>query len=480
MSGIAFTAELPIHSGSCDSLSRRSRHSVRRRTIKQNGNRHEGRALHGNRSSRSATLAAASLAAVIAAADSASAGGFAIREQSATAQGYSYAGAASGSGGLSSMFWNPATITMVPGWQSQWNASVIIPRSEIDPLPLTPTISFGGSGDIAQDAIIPVSYVSYQFNDYLWLGFTSSTPFGLVSDPRQNWSGQVYSRSSRIFTANFNPIVGVKLNNWLSVAAGPMVEYFDVRFTNAAGIAPNDPSAILEGDDWEGGFTVGMNITPFAGTTIGIGYRSSIHHTLEGILATPAGIFGPLALKFPIEANVNTPDQVAVGLSQVITPALTLHAGFEWQNWSRVGDPAIVGPTGVPVSHVPLNYENGYFYSLGADYKLDERWILRAGFAYEQSPIDTAVRSTRLPDSDRYWVSIGASYQYSEKLSFDVAYTHVFLKGADIRIVPGHQDFAGLPFVADVETDVNLISAALRYRWDDPVKPIPTPIVRKN
>ena len=87
MSGIAFTAELPIHSGSCDSLSRRSRHSVRRRTIKQNGNRHEGRARHGNRSSRSATLAAVSLAAIIAAADSASAGGFAIREQSATAQG---------------------------------------------------------------------------------------------------------------------------------------------------------------------------------------------------------------------------------------------------------------------------------------------------------------------------------------------------------------------------------------------------------
>ena len=127
-----------------------------------------------------------------------------------------------------------------------------------------------------------------------------------------------------------------------------------------------------------------------------------------------------------------------------------------------------------------LNYEDGYLYSLGADYKLDERWILRAGFAYEQSPIDTAIRSTRLPDSDRYWVSIGASYQYSEKLSFDVAYTHVFHKDADVRIVPGHQDFAGLPFVADVETEVNLISAALRYRWDDPVKPIPTPIVRKN
>lgn len=276
-----------------------------------------------------------------------------------------------------------------------------------------------------------------------------------MTDPRQNWSGQVYSRSSRIFTANLNPIVGVKLNDWLSVAAGPMIEYFDVRLKNAAGIVPNDPSAILEGDDWGGGFTAGVSITPFAGTTLGIGYRSSFRHTLEGTLATPAGIFGPSALKFPVKTNLNTPDQVTIGLSQVITPALTLHAGFEWQNWSRAGDPAIVGPSGAPISHLPLNYDDGYFYALGADYRLNERWILRAGFAYEQSPIDTAVRSTRLPDSDRYWVSIGASYQYTEKLSFDVAYTHVFHKDADVRIVPGHQDYAGLPFVAEAETDVN-------------------------
>lgn len=118
------------------------------------------RALHMDRFSRFAMLAAVSLAASIAAADSASAGGFAIREQSATAQGYSYVGAASGAGGPSSMFWNPATITMLPGWQNQWNASVIMPRSEIDPLPPTPTLPFGGSGDIAQDAIVPTSYLS--------------------------------------------------------------------------------------------------------------------------------------------------------------------------------------------------------------------------------------------------------------------------------------------------------------------------------
>ena len=45
----------------------------------------------------------------------AQAGAFYLRDQSATAGGESFAGVAAGSGGLSSMFWNPATITMTPG-----------------------------------------------------------------------------------------------------------------------------------------------------------------------------------------------------------------------------------------------------------------------------------------------------------------------------------------------------------------------------
>lgn len=442
----------------------------------------EGRKLSMSRFSRSMTLAAVSLAALAAAATGASAGGFAVREQSATAQGYSFAGAASGSGGLSSMFWNPATITMAPGFQSEWHASVIIPDVQINPLPPTPTLGFGGSGDIGQDAIVPSSYKSYQVNDYLWVGFASSAPFGLVTDPRQNWAGQVYSRSSRIFSANLNPIVGIKVNEWLSFGAGPMIEYFDVRLKNATSPGPAASSLILEGDDWGFGFTAGVNITPFAGTSIGIGYRSSINHELEGTLAAPAGVFpfAPLGTQFPIKAKLNTPDQVTVGLSQAITPAMNLHLGFEWTNWSRVKAPAIVGPTGAPVSDLPLNYEDGYFYSIGADYRVNDRLLVRAGVAYEQSPIDTEVRSTRLPDNDRYWASVGATYLWDEKLSFDLSYTYIWAKDTRINILPGHQDFvAPLAFVADVDSSVNIVSAAIRYRWDDPAKPIPAPIVRK-
>ena len=90
-----------------------------------------------SRLSRSLTLAAVSLAAIVAAQGSAQAGAFAIREQSASAQGYSFAGVACGSGNLSSMFCNPAAMTMMPGWKTEASLSLIIPRDEIDPTTAT-------------------------------------------------------------------------------------------------------------------------------------------------------------------------------------------------------------------------------------------------------------------------------------------------------------------------------------------------------
>ncbi|MBL0404945.1 TonB-dependent receptor [Microvirga aerilata] len=426
-----------------------------------------------SRLSRSLTLAAVSLAAIVVAQGGAQAGAFAIREQSASAQGYSFAGAASGSGNLSSMFWNPAVITMAPGWQTELSLSLIIPRVDINPLPSVPTFVFGSSGDIGQDAIVPASYNSYQINDMLWVGLSSTSPYGLVTDPRDNWAGQVYSRSSKIFSLNVNPVVGIKINEWISVAAGPSLQYFDIRLKRAAAVTPGAPSVTLDGDDIGFGFTAGVTLTPFAGTTIGIGYRSQIDHELEGTVTSPAG-------RIPISSDLTTPDQLTIGISQVVTPALTVHAGFEWTNWSVLKTPLVVGPGGAVVTDLPLNYDDGFFYSLGFDYKLTDQLTLRAGVAYEESPIDTEIRSTRLPDNDRIWASVGASYQWNNKLSFDIAYTHIFAKETDIRILPGHQDYEGLPFVADVNSDVDIVSVGLRYRWDDPVVAIPAaPIVRK-
>jgi len=430
---------------------------------------------------RSLALAAVSLTALLAVQTGASAGGFAIREQSATGQGMSFAGVAAGSGGLSSIFWNPATLTMLPGWRSEWHGSLILSNSEITPLPGTNPLllPLGSSGDLGVDALVPASYSSYQLSDRLWVGLYTGAPFGLATKPGPIWAGQPYARTTAVKTYEAQPTLGFRVNDWLSLGVGVRAQYFDVRYKSATGGAaaftPFAPTGGLEGDSFGIGYSLGATLTPFAGTEIGIGFRSGIDHELEG----------ELNFLLPIRARVVLPESVTVGLRQRVTDGFTVNATAEWTNWSRLGFPrvrnAITGGLS-PVPALPLDYEDGWFFSAGAEYRVMPALTVRAGVGYEISPVEDRVRSPRLPDNDRIWLSLGASYQWNEKLSFDVGYSHIFTKDTPVNVVPGNPTYNPLvgPLVAEADTHVDIIAVALKYRWDDPVKPIPAaPIVRK-
>jgi long-chain fatty acid transport protein len=220
-----------------------------------------------------------------------------------------------------------------------------------------------------------------------------------------------------------------------------------------------------------------VTITPFKGTDIGFGYRSSIHHDVGGSLATPASWTAA-------HVNLNTPDMFNVGLRQAITDQLKLDFGFEFSNWSRLQTPGIVADAnGRILGTVPLGYKDGFFYSLGAEYQWDPRWAFRVGVAYEESPIDLSNRSTRVPDADRIHAGLGATYRWNEKLAITASYSHIFSVGDNrgIRIVPGNPSYTavGLPFIATTDTSADIVSVALNYRWDDPAVAQAAPIIRK-
>jgi long-chain fatty acid transport protein len=432
------------------------------------------------RLNRTTILAGVSTAVLLAGTTGAFAQAFGLRTQSTNSLGAAFAGNASGMAGQSSIFWNPATITMRPGRNSEFNFTYVAPDSRIFPTAPTPTVGLGPSGDIGQDAFVPGSFSSYQFNENVWVGIASGSLFGSITKPNPVWAGQTYSRSSRITSLNFAPMVGYKLNEFVSVGAGPVVQYFKVRLNSAAGVGALSPNVILEGDDYDVGLIAGVTVTPFAGTTLGVGYRSSIRHDVEGTLRVPSAVLPP-AVVTPVAVNVNLPEQITFGVTQQVTQQFKASFGFEWQNWSRLGIPGIRSQVnGAPVTGLPLRYKDAFLYSVGGEYQLLPELALRAGVAYLATAIDNNNRSTRLPDTDRIYASIGASYKVTEKLTINGAYSHVFGVGdTRIRITPGNPQFNGLPFFADTETSVDVVSVSLGYRWDDPAVAVPAPIIRK-
>jgi len=104
-------------------------------------------------------------------------------------------------------------------------------------------------------------------------------------------------------------------------------------------------------------------------------------------------------------------------------------------------------------------------YSLGANYKLNDQLMLRGGVAFDETPMDTAHRTPRLPDGDRTWVSVGARYLVQPNMALDFGYTHIFIKDPKIdNRNDGSTAGSGL-IDGTYSSNVNIISASLSYTF---------------
>jgi long-chain fatty acid transport protein len=318
-----------------------------------------------------------------------------------------------------------------------------------------------------------------------------NSPFGLSVSFPDRWAGRTYAENTALRTYNFTPTVAFEMNKWISFGAGVQIQYATAGFTSGlpvnnagvSGAASLTNTANLQLNGWGYGFVAGVTITPTPTTTIGIGYRSAINQKADGSLSLPAGgIFGaPLSTPGGIETTLNLPDSLTLGLRQRLTRQWTLLAGFEWTNWSRIGTsqitqtangaPARIAGTAVTI---PFEYKDGYFYSLGAEYEWNERLTLRSGIAYEKSPIVDQVRTPRLPDNDRFWLSAGLTYRVTPKLSLDLAYSHLFVKDTSVALGPGtgNPSSSTISYSGSVDSHVDIVSLGIRYRFDDPVVPV--------
>lgn len=377
------------------------------------------------------------LAALLASSSLALAGGFAIREQSTKGQGSSFAGVAAGSGGLSSLFWNPAVSSQYNefGFISESNTALIAPYSK----------SAKGSGNIGKLAIVPASYAAYGLTDQLTLAASMNAPLGLTTDGNDGWVGSPFGDKSAITTYNFNPSLSYKLNDMISVGAGVQAEFMSVELTSRA--SPSGAQLFaLKGDDIGIGFTAGVLFQPTDTTDIGIGFRSSVKHGLKG--KARIGLGNP-----DITAKFTSPETVTVGIRQQVSDQLALMAGVEWANWSRF-EALDVKSGGASLLVVPQQWKDSWFISAGAEYAYSEALTLRSGVAFEKSPVPDATRSVRIPDNDRYWLSLGASYKLSNSMTANLAYSHVFIKDGDVK-----------PLATSFKQHLDIVSIGLTHDW---------------
>lgn len=385
----------------------------------------------------------------------ADAAGFALKEQSAAALGNAFAGATAGAEDVTYMFFNPAGLTRHDGHQVAVALSYIAPKGETNNAATSPPV--GGeasSGDAAEDAFLPAFYAMWSMSPDLKFGLGVNTPLGLTTEYTQTWAGRFDAVESAIMTVNVNPTVAYRVNESLSLGAGLQIQYMDVTLSNmsAGGLAE------VTGDDWGYGVTLGALYEFSEATRIGLGYRSQISHKLEGDL-TVNGAFVSNA-----NADFTAPDLVTLGAYHDYNEQWAVMAELQWQRWSTFDELRVVNDGGATLALTPEDWDDVWFASLGATWRPSDKWALRGGVAYEQSPVPDATRTPRLTDADRTWVALGAQYQLSPGFSIDAGYTHIFIDDATLNL-PDRTPGGPPALTATYENSVDIITLQGVWRF---------------
>lgn len=392
-------------------------------------------------------LLAAAAVAAIAAPVSAHAAGYGLKEQSVSGQGTSFAGVtAGGNGDLSAMFFNPAALGMVKNFEFVQTVTGVIPKSEVTSARATrvtgSSITGNASpGDAAQDAIVPSGYLGYALTPDLKIGLAMNGPWGLVTDYGYDWIGRYHGVRSDLRTYNFTPTVSYQILPSLTVAGGVQIQYAKAKLSSVidAGLLANpalagrlDTTVDLIGDDWGIGATAGLMYEPMKGTRIGLAYRSAVKHELEG----NARFNGPAATRATfrdqaIKAKLVTPDSANLGVYHELNDRWAVMGDVQWTNWSRFYE-LNVDFASLANSITEERWKDTWFVALGTSYKVTDALTVRGGLAFDKGSVGTEHRTPRIPEQDRYWASIGAGYKVNEWLQLDAAYSHVFVRDAEV------------------------------------------------
>ena len=386
----------------------------------------------------------------------AQAAGFAVMEQSASAQGHAYSGATAGHGGLSTSFFNPAVLSEQDGMAMSGNFAIVDgtarfhdgQASTVFGTPIT-----GSDGNnLIEPGYVPAGYLSYELDPELTLGLAITAPYGFTTTEEPGWIGRYHALTSKVQSVDINPMVSYAPTDWISFGAGFRAMYFKARLSNAIdfgtiGASASVPGAVpgsyaqdgsvdLEGDDWAFGYTLGVLFEPQDGTKFGIGYRSRMHVNVTGeadfqtggpVGTTIAGVTGQFQ-DTGGQAEITLPDTISFGASHDVDDKLTLSAQAAFTRWSSFDELIVQFDNPAQADNLTVeDWSDSWFVSVGGSYDVTDQLQLRLGGAFDQSASRKAEdRTPRIPDSNRWWLSTGAGYELMPGMELNVAYTRIF------------------------------------------------------
>ncbi|OOE48476.1 outer membrane protein transport protein [Salinivibrio kushneri] len=298
--------------------------------------------------------------------------------------------------------------------------------------------------DLAPTEYVPNFHLIQPLDDKLAIGFSAFSNFGLSTEYSGDFAAGPGAGETALVTMNFNPNIAYKLNEQWSIGAGVSAIYADAELTRTAGaltlpgqtLAGQPAStevANLKGDGWGFGWNVGVLWEIDESNRLGLSYRSQSDITLEGdYKGTSTTAVGKTGQTVPGELELNLPEIIEFSGFHQLNQQIAVHYSAMHIGWDTFEELKATSAatncndgTAGQCLQKDENWNDSWRYALGATYTMDDHWAFRAGYAYDESPVDAEDRTLSIPDSDRHWWSLGTTYTANENLSVDAGFAYL-------------------------------------------------------
>lgn len=427
--------------------------------------------------------------AMLLAAGGANAAAFQLAEVSTSGLGRAYAGEAAIADNASVVATNPALMSLFKTAQfstggvyvdSRINMNGDVASSITATTMRTTKYGSASARNVIPGAFVPNLYFVAPVNDKFALGAGMNVNFGLKSKYDDSYDAGVFGGKTDLTAINLNLSGAYRVTEGLSLGLGVNAVYAKAQVERNAGIivesvkdsqaqtalktvvpgtlipdllTSKDKSVVSLQDRaaWGFGWNAGVMYQFNEANRIGLAYHSKVDIDFTDRTATSLGQKSIEAGKTD-NLTLTLPDYLELSGFHQLTDKFAVHYSYKYTHWSRLTRLYASYEDGKKVFDKELQYSNNSRVALGASYNLDEKLTLRAGIAYDQAA-SRHHRSAAIPDTDRTWYSLGATYKFTPNLSVDLGYA--YLKGKKVH-------FKEVQKVADglITTNANYTSQA--------------------
>ncbi|WP_428831768.1 porin [Haemophilus influenzae] len=334
--------------------------------------------------------------------------------------------------------------------------------------------------NVVPGAFVPNLYFVAPVNDKFALGAGMNVNFGLKSEYDDSYDAGIFGGKTDLTAINLNLSGAYRVTQGLSLGLGVNAVYAKAQVERNAGIIADTaqmsqhafsvgsaaekliPSYLTSKDKsvvslqdraaWGFGWNAGVMYQFNEANRIGLAYHSKVDIDFTDRTATSLGA-GVIKEGKTGNLTFTLPDYLELSGFHQLTDKLAVHYSYKYTHWSRLTKLYASFEDGKKAFDKELQYSNNSRVALGASYNLYEKLTLRAGIAYDQAA-SRHQRSAAIPDTDRTWYSLGATYKFTPNLSVDLGYA--YLKGKKVHF----KEVATIGQTVKINTTANYTSQA--------------------